>query len=376
MNKRINRNNSLHITVLAVLLSFAAIFLMRTECYAAEDTIPCDVENKIDGIIEDFDSIIPNGTGVGTKTDELMESVGIKSVLSGILSVLVGQGGGLMNFMLSLVGVALVGSLLSSEKGELSAAVSRGIGVVTSAMMLERLVFLFRGVGQSLSEISEFFAAVIPITVTVNSLGVSPATASTQAIGMGVTLGAFSFIAESVIMPVVSAILISAAASSVDPLFSKISKGVKSTFLSLIGIFTVLLGATFSLQNAISVSSDSALMRSARYAVAGSVPIVGNAVSGALGLVSGGVAYARGIVGGGAIAVIVTLMLSPLVTLFAYRICMKMGAFFCSVSSGGCDVVINSFLGALDCLIALYSLCATIYIVELAAFLKGGIGVA
>ena len=103
------------------------------------------------------------------------------------------------------------------------------------------------------------------------------------------------------------------------------------------------------------------------------MPIVGGAVSGALGIAIGGVSYARGVVGGGGIAVILSLMLSPLILLFAYRLCLKAGAFFVSVSSAQeCEGVLNAFIGSLDCLIAVYVLSSVIYIVELAAFLLGG----
>ena len=141
----------------------------------------------------------------------------------------------------------------------------------------------------------------------------------------------------------------------------------------MVGIFTALVGATFSLQSAISAGADSAVIRSARYAISSAVPIVGNAVSSALGVVAGGVSYARGLVGGGAIAALFVLALTPLITLILYRLCLRLGIFFCSVCSlGGCESVLNSFLCAFDALVAVYALTVTVYAVELVAFLKGG----
>jgi hypothetical protein len=118
-------------------------------------------------------------------------------------------------------------------------------------------------------------------------------------------------------------------------------------------------------------------IRSAKYAASGTIPIVGNAVAGALGLVFGGISYARSIVGTGAIAVILSLVLSPLVTLFAYRAVLRLGICFCSLCSvDGCESIFSSFLGALDSLIAVYSLTAVVYVTELVAFLKGGVSLA
>ena len=374
--KRSKRKKSLHIVILSAVLIAISVCTMRVDCYAASEESSA-VSSEIDGIIEDFEEAIPNGLWENLDIGSVSESLSIKSLLSAVLDATTGQGGALLEFLLSIIGVILIGAVASGVNSNLSPYVSRAIGVVSAAMILERLIFLFEGVASSLSEISQFFAAVIPVTLAVNSLGISPTTASTQAVGMGVTLGAYSFIGQALLIPIVSAVFISSAASSIDPLFDRIAKGVKGLFITLMGAFTVLVGASFSLQSVISSSADSIVIRSARYAAAGSIPIVGNTVSGALGLVSGGVAYARGIVGGGAIAVIVALIISPLITLLLYRACLKLGVFLASLSSAsGCESVTLSFPGAVDTLIATYSLSALIYVVELVAFLKGGVSVA
>ena len=127
----------------------------------------------------------------------------------------------------------------------------------------------------------------------------------------------------------------------------------------------------------ISSGADNAVIRSAKYAIGGTVPIVGGTVSSALGLLIGSAGYARSIVGGGAIAVVLSLIISPLVTILMYRLCLKLGLVFSSlISSDGCADVISSFLGAIDMLMAAYAFSAIVYIAELLAFLKGGVGYA
>ena len=70
----------------------------------------------------------------------------------------------------------------------------------------------------------------------------------------------------------------------------------------------------------------------------------------------------------------VSLVIAPLVTLLLYRLSLKLGGLFSSViASDGASSVISSFVGAIDVLIATYSLTALVYIVELVAFLKGGV---
>ncbi len=347
------------------------------KCNAAEQSESESVSSRIDGIIEDFYGAVPDGVEMTDGIDGLSESVGIKRILEGIINAVKDNGGELGRFLLTLIAIALMSALASQASGAMAAFASRSVGVVSSALLLERLIFLVSGAVASLKEINGFFGAVIPVALAVNSLGVSPTTASAQAVGMGLTLGLYSFIVSELLGAIVGVIFVGSAASAIDPLFERLSRNVKNLFLSVMGILTVLVGASFSLQSSISASADSAVLRSARYAVSSTIPIVGNAVSGALGVVTGGVSYARGIVGGGAVAVVISLMLAPLVTLLCYRLCLKAGVFFTSLSSvSGCESVLAPFLSALDALVAVYSLTSVIYIVEMVAFLKGGASVA
>ena len=375
--QRINVKNNLHKALFLVVFAFSFILLSGTICYAdekedvkAEESVRADV----DSIIDEFGSLIPEDSGVSGDIDKISETVGIKHIFKEVIGIIKGQGGELSKFLLSVLGVSLMSALVSLGDGELSSFASRSVCAVFSVMLLDRLIFLVLGAVDSLKEINTFFGSVIPVAAAVNSLGVTPSTAATQAVGMGITLGAYSFIGSELLASVVSMIFVFAAASAIDPIFERISIGVKSFFVSVMGILTVLIGATFSLQSAISASADSALVRSAKYAISSTIPIVGGTISGALGITLGGVSYARGVVGGGAIAVVIALMISPLVTMLAYRFCLKAGTLFCSVCSlDGSRGVLQAFLGAIDALVATYSLTSVIYIVELVAFLKGGV---
>ena len=332
---------------------------------------------QTDEILDNFTESLPEELKGASDISELNEMLGIKRILADIISSLTDSCDELSSLLMCMLGIALLSTLASFLDSEVASHSQRAVGVVGAALLLDRLAFLVEGAGETLSRINSFFGAVIPISLAVNSLGAAPTTASTQAFGMGLTLSAYSFIGERMVCGIVGAVFICSALSSLDPMLSRLAKSVRNLFITLLGALTVLCGATFAMQSTISSGADSMAIRSARYAVAGTVPIVGNAVSGALGLVAGGVSYARSIVGGGAIAAIISLVLSPLVTLFAYRLTLKAGAAVSSMCSlDGCESIFSSFLGALDALIAVYSLTAVIYVTELVAFLKGGVSIA
>lgn len=369
---RVKVKYRLHKLILAVAVAVVIVPATVVICAADENEVG-SVNAEVDGIISDFLELVPEGTTKIDGMSDVSEAVSVKRIISGIVNTLKGNSGELARLLLTLLGIALISSLASLWEGELGAFSSRAVGAVSSVMLFDSLSFLLKGASESLREINSFFGAVIPITVAVNSIGVSPTTSSTQAIGMGLTLGMYSFITSEVMTALVLAVFISSAASGIDPIFGRISRGIKNLLITSLGIISVFVGATFSLQSAISAAADSAIVRGARYAISSSVPIVGNAVSGALGVAIGGVSYARGIVGGGAIAVILSLMLSPLILLFAYRVCLKAGAALAGICApSGCEGMLTSFIGSLDTLIAVYSLSVVVYIAELVSFLKGG----
>ena len=370
MNKKVN-----HILHKSLLIVIFAVFIFSASAMrcGAEGQIKTDVESQIDGAVDKFYEIIPEGSEQYADIGSIAQTLGIKEIFKGVFDAVSGKGGELGTLLALVLGTALLSSLASLGPTATSSVVSGSVCVVSSAILLERLIFLADGVRESLGEINSFFSAVIPVTLTVNSLGTSPTTATAQALGMGLTLGLYSYVCSELLTFVAGLVFIASAASAIDPVFGRIAKGIKSIFLTAMGILTALIGAVFSLQSTICASADSAVMRGAKYAVSSTVPIVGNAISGAMALLSGGVEYARGVVGAGAIAVIISLILAPLAVLLAYRGCLALGSFLVGLFSerGGCEVV-SSFVAALDTLVAVYSLTSVVYIIELVAFLKGG----
>lgn len=376
MKRASNANKTLHKTLIAATIALTTIICTPVISHAEEVNATADYQD-VDGIIDGFFDTVPDGLDSLEDADDVSELLGVKRILTEIFGALKDSKNELGALLLALIGIALLSALAALPSGELSSVTAHAVSGVSAALLFERLAFLLSSTRSALGQLNGFFASVIPVTLAVNSLGASPTAATTQAMGMGLTLSAYSFVCERLLGGVVGAIFITSALSGFDGATSRLAKSVKGIFLSLMGALTVLIGATFSLQSAIATGADSVAIRSARYAVSGTIPIVGNAVSGALGLVAGGVSYARSIVGAGAVAVVLTLVLSPIVTLLAYRFCLRLGMGFCShCSSDALFGVLGSFCSALDTLIAVYALTSVVYITELVAFLKGGVGLA
>jgi stage III sporulation protein AE len=117
-------------------------------------------------------------------------------------------------------------------------------------------------------------------------------------------------------------------------------------------------------------------LRAAKYALSGTVPIVGSTVSGALSTLFGSLSEARAVVGVGAIAVVFFLAASPLVLMLLYRLALSVATWiFEFLGEAGIGSHFLAFRSALDTLISLYALSSVVYILEIVIFIKGGVSV-
>ena len=107
-------------------------------------------------------------------------------------------------------------------------------------------------------------------------------------------------------------------------------------------------------------------LRSAKYAAANMIPVVGNVVSGALGTLTSGVKMLTGTVGALSAASVVYVAASPLVSLLLARVALVTGSAICGFS--GADFgrgFFESVKGAVDALISVTVFSSLIYILEI-----------
>ena len=360
----------------AVFLLLYGAFSVQALAYSADGSSLIDESSE--AILGDFLEILPEGMESVASPTESADAVGMTFLIECIIDTLNGNAGELTVFLLMLIGVSMLTSLAALKDGEMGRICKGCVAIVSSALILDRIFLLVAEVGDALSSINDFYASVIPVVTAVNMLGLSFNAASAQSVGMTISLEIYSFLCGDFLYSFVGALTAIAALSSIDgSIFGRIAKSVRRAFLWAVGILTAFVGATFSLQSLISSTADSAVMRGAKYAVSGMIPIVGGSVSAALSILTGSFGYLKGVVGGGSIAVIIAFAIAPLTTLLLYRACFAIAIFFAELCSrDGAPGIIDSFGFALDSLIAVYSLSVVVYVIQLAVFLKGGAGVA
>lgn len=335
--------------------------------------LPC-CGKEAEEYIEEFEKVMPEEMEIDDG-DELLSSLGVDALLSELFSSLDERGGEIFSFFLILLGCLLLFSLAGMGEGELGNSCEMAVGVGCTILVFSKIGSLFVEIADSLSEISRFFGAAVPIMTGISLASGSTSCAAVQNSGMTLTLWLLSGEGMGIFISVVGLSLAMALISSFgDESAIRLNSGIKKFFLFFVGAVCAVLSAVFALQTVVASAADNAAMRAARYAASGLIPVVGGSVSGALSTIVSGLAYAKGVVGAAAIWSLGIMALSPLVMLLLYRFCIAAVtsiAEFCGKGRAG--GMLNSFKGAMDAMIALYTLSLLVYIIQIVMFMKGGV---
>lgn len=354
--------------ILALFLLTYNFFFCSTIVYAEE----------YDDIIEEFNSIVPEGVETDT-SDTGGGYLGIDMIFKEIVSSFSGKLGEISSFFLTLFGFSILICIGSGGQDSLDGGVGKSVStsvlILASVSIFSSIFPLFESLKTSLSNLVDFFGAVIPVLTSVSTLLAEGTTASVQATNMSITLAIIEMFSVKCLMPLSFAFFtISFIGGVGESGISNLSKGIKGAFMWGVGIISTVLAAIISIQSVVASAHDSALLRAARYAASGTIPVVGTTVASALGTLGGGLAFLKSSIGASSIAVVLSITLSPLVVLLLYRLAFSLCTFFlefCSVSDG--VRCLSAFRNSIDAIIAVYSMSALICIVELVVFLKGGV---
>lgn len=338
-------------------------------------TLNCSAEESVDEYISDFENALPDGfEGMG-EPENILEMASPESLLSYIIKGVSGEKSNILEFFLTLLGSAALISLASLGHGSLSDQVQSAVGVICSLLIFSQIKPLLDTVTEGITQISGFFASLIPITVGITALGGGTATASAQAVGMYTALSSVGGIGGEIFISLSAFGLAMGLISSFgNGGVASVCRGFRSLFGWVTGIFTALLTAAFSLQTIVASSVDRGSMRAIKYAASGLIPVVGSTVSGAISTLASGLSYAKGIIGGGAIVVMLYIAISPLAVMLIYRLALTLAGIFADFSGAAvASGIFSSYRFALDMTVTVYALSALIYLFEIIIFTVIGV---
>ncbi len=142
-------------------------------------------------------------------------------------------------------------------------------------------------------------------------------------------------ICGKILLPVMqisfSATLASSAMSGVN--ISRLVQMIRNVFVSMLVFFMTVISVILAFQTVVAHSSDSLAMRSVRYAISHSVPVIGGLVSDSARTLATGFSLMKNSIGFIGIAVIIVISLYPLVSLVASKLSLQLASSFSSMIS-------------------------------------------
>ena len=354
------------------------LFLLTIIVILPVFTLFCSAEERVDEYLSEFEETLPDEfSGISENYEDLIDRVGIEGLFRQIASILSEKISDASAFFMMLVGILALTSLSSLISSKASVGADVLVSLISSVLIFRVISNLFSSVSESVDKLSDFFSSLIPIVVGVSALGGGSSGSVVQASGMYTTLSLVSGVGQRLFSSLAAlALALSLLSSFGTEGIAAVCKGVRGLFMWLLGIFSAALTGALSLQTLIASSVDNATVRAARYAAGGLIPVVGSTVSSALSTLASGLSFAKGIIGGGAIAVIISLSLSPLIMLLLYRLSLSLGLILADFTGADASSrIFSSFRSSLDMLIAIYALSALIFIFEILLFVKMGVAI-
>lgn len=327
--------------------------------------------DKIDGYINDFLSLLPEAV----RDKDIEEILDPSLFFSEIISALKGGGARAGSFFLILALSVLVCYLASVYEGKLSSAAMSGACVMALSPLVYELLLLVDEVTVGLSKICSFFSSVIPLVLSVVVAGGGGSTSAAIGAQMSFVASATQVISLELLMPMVRAVIVLSAVSSLGGVGSERLVSIFRLILTRgIGVLTVVVCAIFSLQSIIASAADNAALRLAKFTAQSLAPAVSTIIGASMSTISSGLAYSRGVIGAGAIGAILWIMLSPCSMIIIYR-------FLIGVAMGVSDALeikplsrsLATMQNALDGLLSVFLVSVVLFVFEFIVFIKCGV---
>lgn len=225
----------------------------------------------------------------------------------------------------AVIAVILLASLLSSfseTAGGASAGIYRlVVSAVSSVVISLYLTEIIAASETAFTTASDFMLTYIPVLAGVAAVGGHTASAAVYSSAAITAIQILSRLITTIVIPLASCIVGVTAACGLDPdlKLDRLCEGLKKLIVWGLGLIMTLFLGILSIQSIITASADNAAMKTLKFAVSASVPIVGGAVSDALTTVSGSIAVLRSGIGGFGIAAGACMLLPPVVSAVSYK---------------------------------------------------------
>lgn len=364
---------------LALVLPLLFFLFAPTACASEEDGQTSFTDNA-DGLLKDFSDILPDAAkeNLGQDTldaDTLTRAVGFKQIFSLLAESASGswkQNGGMLGKMLGTALCFSVVSLLGGFFGK--SRFGQILFSAAPALFFYQLLFpVTERVFAFIFELSSFSALLSPLYAAVYSSGGALGSAAAASSGFTVFVGVLHGLVGGILSPLLKILF---ALSLLSPLTEgaltgEIEKRLRGAYVFLLSLVCVLLGASLAFESSLASSADSVAIRTVKFTVGQSIPLVGASISSMLGTLSSSLSLVKSAFGAGALIALLSLLLPVLAELLLCRFALSFCAFL-STSMGAKTVgsVCERYRGIFDLMLAAVAITGAMFLLLVGIFSK------
>lgn len=316
---------------LAVLILF--MFLSGIMCLAAS-AVDTDAEQREEVGVDDVESALPGEAEDILGDISVTDSLDIESGTSKILDAALGRLGGIFRAGLKSASIIMTVVILCSLAGSVydGGAVPDYVplgGALAIAAVAAGDINSFIGLGtETLYTLSDFSKILLPSLATAGSMSGAITSASAKFAATALFMDVLITASTNIVMPMIYAYLAAvladaAAGGEALKACSKLIKGICTAALTaLVVIFTTYLSIT----GVITGSADVVTTRLAKTTISTALPVVGGIISDAAGTLVAGASVLRNAVGVFGMLAIVSVCMTPVLTLGVQYLLYKAAA--------------------------------------------------
>ena len=256
-------------------------------------------------------------------------------------------------FAIILAASLLCGIMNSAKSGFLHSTMSDIIGFVAylavGAVVLSCLVSVLSSCLSAMTALGRQMELVYPVLLTLMAASGGNVSAAIYRPAVTFLSGGILKLFTSVVMPVCISVLILGYVGnlSAEVRTEKLGDFFKSICRWLIGLSLGLFGLFLTVQGIAASQYDGISLRTVKYVISGSVPVVGGFLSGSVDLVLAGSALIKNALGSFSVLLLAAVVLKPLLLLAATRLFLRISAAATEPVGGKIPVLLSRLGGDL-----------------------------
>ncbi|MBQ7132833.1 MAG: hypothetical protein IJO29_09700 [Oscillospiraceae bacterium] len=262
-----------------------------------------------------------------------IRNISIKTVLSAVINIFIEKVQMPLRLLAISVGVIFITAALKECEAD-SSLNCRSIAVlVCAAGLCPYFAECIETTCTAVCEGADFLSGFVPVFSAITLFSGSPGVSGVYSSAMLSFCAVATSIATHILMPVLSCILALSIVNAATPVLrlAALIGAVKKLMTGALLLIMVIFVGLLSLQTLVASSTDSLSMRTSKYIVSSSIPIVGSAVGEAYSSVVAGIGVIRSSTGAFGVICVAFISLPVLISAFAMYTAVKSAGFVAEI---------------------------------------------